>query len=243
MRILTTSLSLLLLFVLSIPGSYSQQISITGKVTDARSGDPIPFANVIFKGTTIGATTDFDGRYELRTNNPGDSLVASYIGYKARMKYVAKSQSVILNFQLEEDIIRLREVVFVAEENPAFVIMRNAVANKEKHDKRNLKAYEYESYNKIEFDLDNLTDKFKSRKMVQKVKAVIDSIDQIAGEDGQPILPLFISESISKSYFRNNPKLNKEHILKTKITGVGVQDGTFIGNFIGSFGSFKSISS
>jgi len=234
MRILTTPLFFLLLFVLSIPGSYAQQISITGKVTDAKSGDPVPFANVVFKGTTIGATTDFDGRYEISTNNPGDSLVASYIGYKARVKYVVINQSVILNFQLEEDIIRLREVIFLADENPAFAIMRNAVANKDKHDKRNLKAYEFESYSKIEFDLDNLTEKFKSRKMVQKVKAVIDSIDQIAGDDGQPILPLFISESISRSYFRNHPKLNKEHILKTKIIGVGVQDGTFIGNFIGS---------
>ncbi len=234
MRILTASLSLLLLFVLPISDSYAQQILVTGKVTDARSGDPVPFANVIFKGTNIGATTNFEGRYEIRTTNPGDSVAASYIGYKSRVKLMGEGQVVVINFQLEQDIIRLREVVFVAEENPAFAIMRNAVANKEKHDKRNLQAYEYDSYNKIEFDLDNLTEKFKSRKMVQKVKAVIDSIDQIAGDDGEPILPLFISESISKSYFRSHPKLNKEHILKTKITGVGVQDGTFIGNFIGS---------
>ncbi|TDI67417.1 MAG: carboxypeptidase-like regulatory domain-containing protein, partial [Bacteroidetes bacterium] len=163
MRILTASLSLLLLFVLSISDSYAQQILVTGKVTDARSGDPVPFANVIFKGTNIGATTNFEGRYEIRTTNPGDSVAASYIGYKSRVKLMGEGQVVVINFQLEQDIIKLREVVFVAGENPAFAIMRNAVANKDKHDKRNLQSYEYESYNKIEFDLDNLTEKFKSR--------------------------------------------------------------------------------
>ena len=90
------------------------------------------------------------------------------------------------------------------------------------------------SYNKIEFDIDNLTDKFKSRRLVQKVQAVIDSVDRIAGEDGNPVLPIFFSESISKFYFRNNPTLQKENILKTKITGVGIQDGTFVSQLIGS---------
>ena len=97
-----------------------------------------------------------------------------------------------------------------------------------------LKAYQFESYTKIEIDLDNLTDKFRNKKIIKKVRQVIDSVDQIAGEDGEAVLPLFISESISDFYFRNNPELKKELIRKTKISGVGVQDGTLISQFIGS---------
>ncbi len=214
--------------------SFAQRTVISGKVIDAETGDPIPFANVVFVGTTIGATTDFVGAFQITTNSPTDSIAASYIGYKRKAKLVTKGVTQEINFQLFEDVQSLDEVVFVAGENPAWPIMRSAVRNKKNNDKRSLEAYEFESYNKIEIDLDNLTDRFRDRKIVKKVKQVIDSVDQIAGEDGQAVLPIFISESLSKYYYRQNPLLRKEHILKTKITGVGMDDGSLLSQFIGS---------
>jgi len=213
---------------------FSQETVVTGRVLDKYTGDPVPFANVIFKGTNSGATTDFVGYYKMAANSSVDSVIASYIGYKTQVKPVKSGQSQEINFQLEEDIRNLEEVVFVAEENPAFAIMRKAIARKQQNDMRSLEAYQYESYNKIEVALDNLTEKFRSRKIVQKVKQVIDSIDRIAGEEGEAVLPIFVSESLSKFYYRDNPELRKEHILNTKITGIGIQDGSIVSQFIGS---------
>ena len=212
----------------------AQQTIISGKVTDAQTGDPVPFANIVLGGTSIGATTDFAGHYEISTIAQVDSIVASYIGYQTKAKAITFGKSRVINFQLQEEIMSLEDVIFYAGENPAFAIMRKAAANRTLHNKKSLQAYEFESYNKIEVDLDNLTEKFRKRKLMQKIKKVIDSVDQIAGEDGQAVLPIFISESISKFYFRNNPELQKEHILKTKITGVGMDDGSLISQFIGS---------
>jgi len=212
----------------------AQDLVITGEVTDAASGDPVPFANLIIKGTNRGTVTDFDGHYELIVPSGSDSLAASYIGYLTKVKRVGSGLRQEINFQLDEEVKNLEEFVFEAGENPAFSIMRRVVNNKNNNDKKSLDAFEFESYNKIEFDIDNLTETFKSRRIVQKVQAVIDSIDRIAGEDGNPVLPIFFSESISKFYFRNNPTLQKEHILKTKITGVGIQDGTLVSQLIGS---------
>ena len=45
----------------------AQETIVTGKVTEASSSDPIPFVNVFFKGSSVGATTDFDGRFTVRT--------------------------------------------------------------------------------------------------------------------------------------------------------------------------------
>ncbi len=229
-------LFLILLFWIGIPQTplKGQESLISGKVTDAATGDPVPFANVVVKGTNIGTTTDFVGNYQLNVTGSADSLVASYIGYITRIKGIQHTRNQTLNFQLVESIKSLEEVVFVAEENPAFAIMKEVILHKDRNDKRSLSAYEYESYNKIEVDLDNLTEKFRKRKIVQKVKEVIDSVDQIAGEDGQAVLPLFISESISDFYYLKSPRLQREYIKKTKITGVGVQDGTTISQFIGS---------
>lgn len=207
---------------------------MTGKVIDANSGDPVPFANVVFKGTTIGATTDFDGNFSISTFSPSDSLIASYVGYKPRSKAIIRGTTQVVNFQLEEDVISLQEIVVMAGENPAWSILRNVIKNKPENDKRKLSAYEYDTYTKIEIDVDNISDKFRERKIVRKITQVLDSVERIAGEDGKPILPLFITESVSKVYYRDNPSLKKEQILKTKINGIGVEDGSTVTQLIGS---------
>lgn len=214
--------------------TYAQETRVSGKVIDASSGDPVPFANVVFKGTTIGSTTDFDGNFTIKTYSPTDSIVASYIGYVVKAKAVQKGVSQVINFQLIEDVISLQEVVIMAGENPAWSILRNVVKNKKENDKRKLSAYEYDTYTKIEIDVDNLSEKFRERKMVKKITQVLDSVERIAGEDGKPILPLFITESVSKIYYRDNPSLKTEHILKTKINGIGVEDGSTVTQLVGS---------
>jgi hypothetical protein len=212
----------------------AQETIVQGKVTDASSGDPLPFVNVIFKGTLIGATTDFDGNYAIKSANATDSLTASYVGYKPRTKAVKRGIKQTINFQLTEESFGLQEVIVYAGENPAFEILRNVVRNKNNNDKRKLRAYEYDTYTKIEVDVDNISEKFREKKIVRKITQVLDSIDRIAGEDGKPILPLFITESVSKIYYRDDPSLKKEKILKTKVNGVGVEDGTTVTQMVGS---------
>ena len=211
-----------------------QETIISGKVTDAGSGDPIPFAHVIFKGTSIGATTDFDGNFKIKTNNPTDSVMASYIGYKSRTKVVKKGVAQVINFQLDEETTKLQEVVVKAGENPAFEILRRVVDNKSKNDKRNLAAFEYDTYAKMEIDADKISDKMRERKVMKKISQVLDSLDRIAGEDGKAILPLFISETVSKNYYRSDPQLKTEVIVKSKVNGLGVEDGAMITQLVGT---------
>jgi hypothetical protein len=221
-------------FLLLVNSAYSQETTISGKVTDATSGDPIPFANVVFKGTSIGATTDFDGKFLIKTSSPTDSLMASYIGYKSKVRIVKRGVTQVVNFQLEEDVVRLKEIVFYSGENPAFQILRKAIDAKANHDKRKIEAYEVESYTKIEIAIDNMSEKMRQKKVMQKISQVLDSVDRIAGEDGKPILPIFISENISKLFYRDNPKLKTEKILHSKINGLGVEDGNMATQLIGS---------
>ena len=81
----------------------AQETVVLGKVIDANSGDAIPFVNVVFKGTSIGTTTDFDGNFLLKTTAPADSLQASYIGYKPKSRYVKKGiRQTILHFTWDD---------------------------------------------------------------------------------------------------------------------------------------------
>lgn len=231
------SLKLILLgTLLWVSDLAAQQVFvISGRVTDANTGDPVPFANLIFKGTNRGTTTNFDGYYSLKASSTSDSLVISYIGYLRKAKWIDPTKTTqTIDFQLEASAYALKEVRISAGENPAFAILRSVIANKDRNDKRSLDAYEYESYNKIEFDVDNISEKFRQRKAVKQITGVIDKLDKVYGEDGKPIVPLFLSETISKYHYQRNPLKTKEIIVKTHVNGPGVEDASTVSQFTGS---------
>ncbi len=87
-------------------------IKVHGKVTDATTGEAAPGVNVLVYGTKSGTTTDRDGAYSLVTDTGAGELVFSFIGYKSsRLKIPAGQQEVTLDVALEEDVLRLNEVV------------------------------------------------------------------------------------------------------------------------------------
>lgn len=223
----------LALFFLTATVSFGQY-TLKGKVTDAETGDPIAFASVFLKGKTSGITTDFEGNYLLTVNSIGDSLSVSYLGYTTQTKVLEKTLEQTINFQLWPVAFELGTFVFEAGENPAFEVIRQAVAKRETYDKRKLDAYQTKNYTKIEIDIDNLSEEFNQRKSVRSVTAVLDSIRQLTNEEGEKILPVFFSETVSSFYYRNNPELRKEVIEKTKVTGVGITDGSTTSQITGS---------
>ena len=74
----------LILFVSTLKAQDPQTGSIAGKLTDREmNGEPLPFANVIIKGTSTGTTSDYDGLYQLKGMDPGTyTVVFSFVGYE-----------------------------------------------------------------------------------------------------------------------------------------------------------------
>ncbi|MCV6629522.1 MAG: TonB-dependent receptor [Flavobacteriaceae bacterium] len=60
------------------------QVTVTGTVTDGELGGGLPGANVLVKGTTTGASADFDGKFSLTTSKSSGVLVVSYMGYTTK---------------------------------------------------------------------------------------------------------------------------------------------------------------
>ena len=88
-----------------------QQTRVTGRITDATSGDPLPGVNIIIEGTTVGATTDMNGNYDIDLPGPNVTLVFSYIGYNTEK--VQYSGQATIDMQMVPDIKTLDEVVVV----------------------------------------------------------------------------------------------------------------------------------
>ena len=84
------------------------QSVVTGVISDA-GNNPIPFVNVIEKGTSNGTTSDFDGNYSITLSGDSGTLEFTYLGYATQEIAVTSSQT--LNVTLEESSESLDEVV------------------------------------------------------------------------------------------------------------------------------------
>lgn len=87
----------------------AQEMTVTGIVTDASDGTPLPGVTVAVKGTTNGTITTPDGRYTLQVES-GQTLVFSFIGYKS---IELEATTSTINALLEEDVIGMEEVVVI----------------------------------------------------------------------------------------------------------------------------------
>jgi hypothetical protein len=215
----TTHFYYFLLLVFMSMVFHAQTYTISGKVFDSESKEPLPFVPVLIKGTTVGGTTDFDGNYSITTSKLGDSIVATYVSYKKLTRAIKRGENQVVNMPMVLEGVNLLEVVVKAGENPAHRIIRNVIANKEFNNKRKLDAYQYETYNKVEFDLNRIPKEMREKKLFKPIKFVFDNVDSTnSGE--KPSLPIFITEALSEVYYRSNPTLKKEVIKANKITGI-----------------------
>ena len=109
----------LLLLVLMIPlALYAQKGTIVGKVTDAKTGEALISANVLIKGTTLGAASGMDGIYRISKVPSGSyTLRVAFIGYKMMEKevQVTAEDKVNVDFALEEDVIFGEAINIVAD--------------------------------------------------------------------------------------------------------------------------------
>lgn len=109
---------IILLTVIVSTSAYSAGTTIDGYVKDANTGEPLFGANVILVGTSMGAATDFEGRYVIPNVIPGSYKIrASYIGYKGpEVDVVVKEGTQLkLDFKLEPVGVEGKQIVITAQ--------------------------------------------------------------------------------------------------------------------------------
>jgi len=209
--------------------SFGQQTIITGKITDASTGEPLVYARVRFHDSKIGVFTDSLGNYRLEATHTSDTIQISYPGYNVTSLKIQKNRVQVLDIKMQTQIGEILEVTVKApEELPSTRLHKKVIAHKNNNNKDKLEAYEYESYSKIEFDIDNLGENFLINGLVNKLDVVLNYFD--TAENGKRFLPVLLSESVSDVYFKNNPKLKKEIVKATQISGV---DKAKVNQFLG----------
>lgn len=201
---------------------FGQLTKIMGTVTDIETGEPLPFVNILFVGTTVGVTSDFEGNYSIETTTPGDTLMASFIGYERMFKQVNPGQFQVIDFEMKSQYVQLEDVIIRPGVNPAEIILDSILANKKNNDPDHFDAYQYEAYTKIELDANNITEKFTERRLYKPFKFIFQYVDT-STVNGKTYLPIFLSETMSDVYSRKDPRGYIEKIKATKISGFNNQ--------------------
>ena len=193
-------------------------ITLKGRVTDADTREGVPFANVFFGDSFLGTSTDIDGYYELVPAQVSDTLTASAIGYRTLKKAVGNDSVQVINFSLSREEFNLSEVVVLAGENPANEIVRNIIRKKGQNRLEGRDSYQYESYAKVELDLENIPPKLRDNRLLKPFRFIFENIDSTSDE--KPFIPAYINESISDVYYVQGQGAPKSFIRAQRTSGV-----------------------
>jgi len=231
-----TKIVLLFLFVSSV---LLGQTKVGGKVTD-EFNEPIAFANVIFKNSKEGVITDENGNFYFESKENYSTLVVSYVGFDKKEIALKPGLNTGLKIQLKSGT-ELKEVVIYTgktskKNNPALDILRKIWERRRKNGLKMFKQYEYDKYEKVEFDLNTIDSAFMNSKVFKGMEFIFNQIDT-SNISGKTYLPIFINETLSEVYGDNEAKKTKEITKANKNSGFGSGDGvnTFIKDLYAEF--------
>lgn len=195
--------------------SVQSQTLQKGTVSDAATGDPIPFAKVFAKASKTLVFTDTAGNFQVQLSVPLDTLIVREMSFREMKVAVDGSAPIVI--EMAANVQELQSIEINPGANPALRILKKVHKNKSKNDPYQLAAYECDVYSKMQVNLDNLSEKFKERKIVQHVDFILDYVDTT---ENTATLPVLFSETASRMYYRNNPTLQREEIKATRVVGI-----------------------
>ncbi len=184
------------------------QWNYSGRVLDAESKRPVPFANLALyqNGLVGGSSTNLDGAFELKFTSAPDSVVVSCVGYERLV--LPRFDAAVLWLAPRET--RLEEILILPGENPALRIIRNVIKNAGRNDVEQTETFSYEAYTLFNADIETLdTTKFTQE---------LDSATRKALEFFR-FKQAFVTETHSRFHYK--PKGNRnELIVASKTSGM-----------------------
>ncbi|MEK6509496.1 DUF5686 and carboxypeptidase-like regulatory domain-containing protein [Myroides sp. C4067] len=202
----------LLLFLLVSAFSWGQT-KVSGKIIDENNLE-VPFASVYFKNSTDGVIANESGKFYLESTKTYNTLVVSFVGYKTLEIPLEGKTNLDLKVVLQDDNT-LDEVKIYAgktskKNNPALDILRKIWERKRKNGLYMFSQYEYDKYEKVEFDLNSIDSVYQKKKLFRGMEFIFEQVDTNR-ITGKTYLPIFINENIGQVYGdnRNGKKIEK----------------------------------
>jgi hypothetical protein len=218
------------------------QTKVGGHVFDGNN-ESVAFANIIFKGSSEGTITNENGRFYLESDETWNTIIISFIGYETIELSLESKVNLDLKLILNEAAAQLDAVLLVTgkqskKNNPAIDILRKVWAKKRENGLKRFKQYEYDKYEKVEFDINTIDSSLINSKLFRGMEFVFEQVDT-SSVTGKTYLPMFINEAASRVYGDNFIKKEKEVLKGNKNSGFN--DNQVVIDFVGDLYSDYNI--
>ena len=224
----------LLTLIILISSLAFSQTKVSGIILDDAK-QPVSYATVAFKNSAEGVIADENGKFYLESKKTYPTLVISFVGYKDKEISLSGEHNYDLKIVLE-NANEIAEVKVYGgktskKNNPAIDILRKIWERKKKNGLRQFNQYEYDKYEKIEFDINSIDSTFMKNKIFKNVEFIFQHVDTSA-ITGKNFLPIFINETKSKVYGDNLKNKTKDVLEANKYSGFGNANNDGVNAFL-----------
>jgi len=210
--------SFLVIISLFLSSHMLAQLHISGQVIDAKTKEPLAFANVLYDSRK-GVVADFDGYFSLKIPDDKNEFYVTYVGYQRKTISIIQGKG-FYKITLNPTAESLGTVVISNKYvNPAIALMKRVVKAKNQNDyRKKLSKYAYTKYFKflVATDTKSMTNLFdsiyKGDKLIRVDSSLYETKKMFADKD------MFLIESVSKINGGNNKE--KEKIIATRTAGL-----------------------
>lgn len=210
------------------------QTKVSGIILDD-ANQPVSYATVAFKNSPEGVIADENGKFYLESKKTYPILAVSFVGYKDKEVALSGEHNYDLKIVLENSN-EIAEVKIYGgktskKNNPAIDILRKIWERKKKNGLRQFNHYQYDKYEKIEFDINSIDSSFMKSKIFKNVEFIFQHVDTSA-ITGKNFLPIFINETMSKVYGDNAKNRTKDVLQANKYSGFGNANNDGVNAFL-----------
>jgi hypothetical protein len=221
-------------FILLVSTFAFSQTKVSGVILDDAK-QPVSYATVAFKNSAEGVIADENGKFYLESKNTYTTLAISFVGYKDKEVALTGEHNYDLKIILENSN-EIAEVKIYGgktskKDNPAIDILRKIWERKKKNGLRQFDHYQYDKYEKIEFDINSIDSAFMKRKIFNNVEFIFQHVDTSA-ITGKNFLPIFINETMTKVYGDNSKNRTKDVLQANKYSGFGNANNDGVNAFL-----------
>ena len=202
-----------------------QAQKLTGRITDAETGEEIPYASVVYKGHNLAVISDIEGYYSI-AKHLGWKLTFSAVGYQNVEVTINNQTGTKMDIALKADNKQLKEVTISSKKgkysrknNPAVELMKKVIAAKKQTDLANHDFYKYDKYEKLTLAANDLTPQKLEKKPFSSTPWLLDQVE-VCQYNKKMILPISIDETVSEIVYRKDPKSKKTYIKGQQSSGI-----------------------
>lgn len=200
---------------------------IEGYVTDAETGEPLPFVNVFYKqNKNVGTNSNLKGYYKISTENNSGVIVFSYMGFERHEVYVKQGSKRRVNVKLRPVSTQMKEIViqtdrrkYSRKNNPAVALMEKVIAAKDSGSMKENDYFNYTKYQRLTFAFNDVTQAQLDSGAFRRFPSLAKQAEYCP-QTGKMIIPVTYNESVSKRFYRRVPRADKEYVLGTNAQGL-----------------------